>query len=216
MIVTGDFHGHLPPDVTPCDLLVLAGDCLPASAPSPQWHAFRDWLERQPAQTIVGIAGNHDFIAEDDPQMVRMLPWTYLQDEAVELRDIDTKAWKVWGSPRSNRFNDWAFMGDETHLKEVWDTIPDDVEIVVTHGPAHGFRDLVRSGHHVGSLTLRERLDHLPNLRLFACGHIHEGYGLDGVLRQMSDGEEEYLVIANGSYVDGHYRPGNAPLEVTL
>jgi hypothetical protein len=46
---------------------------------------FRAWLEEQPAQAIVAIAGNHDFVFEQQPQLVPALPWTYLA--GLQLRD---------------------------------------------------------------------------------------------------------------------------------
>lgn len=219
VVVTADFHGHLPPDgaVRECDLLILAGDVLPHQ--SSGMGEFADWLRRQPAKAIVGIAGNHDFIAEDEPNVVRALPWTYLQDETIDL-EIDGETVRVWGSPRSNRFNDWAFMADDDELAEVWKGIPDDVEILVTHGPAYGLLDVVnRSKQSVGSTSLRRRLEELTELKLFAFGHIHEGYGITAYPRLdevEGGGPIKWTAAVNGAYVDDRYRPGNEPIPIDL
>ena len=51
-------------------------------------------------------------------------------------------------SPWQPRFNDWAFNLDRgrKELAARWDAIPDDADIVVTHGPAYGFGDLTVDG----------------------------------------------------------------------
>lgn len=160
-----DLHGLDVPDVPACDLLIVAGDCLHDR------DAFGEWLQRQPAETIVGIAGNHDYLALSDPAGVRDLPWIYLEDEGVVVDGV-----KVWGSPWSVRFGSWAFMASEDQLAQMWALIPDDTEILVVHGPPHGVLDKAWRDH-VGSISLRTRLRGLLDLRLFVCGHIHESYG---------------------------------------
>lgn len=178
VVAISDLHGLDVPDVPPCDLLIVAGDCLGGAFSQGRLQQrrapidrFRSWLERQPAETIVGIAGNHDYIAEREPAVVRDLPWIYLQDEGCVVDGV-----KVWGSPWATRFGSWAFMLPEDQLAMKWALIPDDTEILVVHGPAHGVLDKAWRDH-VGSISLRERLRELPALRLFACGHIHESYG---------------------------------------
>lgn len=220
MVVTGDFHGNLPPDVPACDLLLIVGDVTPVWDHSPRGQAeylaeeFEPWLERQPAEQIVGVAGNHDFIAEANPGVMRDLPWIYLQDEAAVI-----DGHLIWGSPRSKLFGGWAFMDTDEDLAKVWATIPDDVEILIVHDPAFGLLDDVGRGHHVGSETLRERIGDLKALKLFACGHIHEGYGTKQLLRPNSSAapvEAEWITVANGAYVGGSYHPGNPPIEIEL
>src|SRR4051794_31800910 len=86
VVAASDLHGHLPA-VPPCDLLLLAGDLCPVSDHSTSTQAeflggpFRDWLETVPAKHVVGIAGNHDFIFERDPEQgPRGLGGAYLPD----------------------------------------------------------------------------------------------------------------------------------------
>lgn len=55
------------------------------------------------------------------------------------------------------------------------------VKILITHTPPYGTKlDIIRSGEHVGSISLRDFLEKHP-INLCVCGHIHESYGVDRV-----------------------------------
>lgn len=196
VVVTADLHGLLP-EIPPCDLLLVAGDLTGGGSKAQQLvylhEKLEPWIREAPANAVAAVAGNHDFLAESNPQIFRDLPWVYLQDEG---RTIDVwvtaeqrfQTVKIWGSPRSKQFGGWAFMQPDHELAAVWATIPDDVEILMVHDPAHGLQDRVWSGEEAGSFTLRQRIDELaagPHLQLFCCGHIHEAYGKTAIPRLM-------------------------------
>jgi Icc-related predicted phosphoesterase len=177
VVATSDWHGTLPPDVPRCDLLIVAGDVLHGwGTAHSKAQTVWGWLERQPAGRIVGVAGNHDFDAETNPDLFRAFPWTFLQDEQTVVDGV-----KVWGSPWTKQFGSWAFMLPDHDLAEKWTLIPDDTEILVVHGPAYGILDKVYSGERVGSHTLRDRIRDLKDLRLLVTGHIHEAHGQTAV-----------------------------------
>lgn len=201
--MTSDFHGELPRDVQPCDLLVVAGDVGFSHSGRIGWlmTEFWDWLLRQPAEVIVGVAGNLDWGAEDHPEAMRALPWVYLEDSAADVLGV-----KVWGSPRSKQFNDGSFMDDDDALTATWAEIPDDTEVLIVHGPAKGILDEAH-GKHVGSVSLANRIRELPDLKLLVTGHIHEAYGYCTVSEVM---------CVNASYMGAGYRPGNPPITVLL
>jgi predicted phosphodiesterase len=221
VVVTSDFHETLPPDVPRCDLLLLAGDCLPASSrPSvflapgelPYLARFRDWLERQPAESIVGVAGNHDWIAKTDPEIVRSLPWIYLENETAVVDGV-----RIFGSPLSMPFNNWAYMAPEHELAEVWASIPDDTEVLMVHGPAASILDATRSGTLTGSRTLRDRLKELRDLQLLVTGHIHEAYGTTEFAQPREGrGPIPWVRCVNASFMNEQYRPVNPPIEIEL
>ena len=62
----------------------------------------------------------------------------YLENNFVMLDDI-----KIWGSPISPSFGyGWAFNKDRGHeINKVWDSIPNDTDIVITHSPIYVYCD---------------------------------------------------------------------------
>src|SRR6186997_2995362 len=108
-----DLHGNLP-EVPPCDLLLIAGDICPVRDHGLRAQRqfldgpFRQWLDAAPARHVVGVAGNHDFVFEQEPERVPTdLRWTYLQDESTTIADL--AGLKVYGTPWQPVFFDWAF-----------------------------------------------------------------------------------------------------------
>jgi hypothetical protein len=153
--------------------------------------SFIPWLRSVPATDKVVIAGNHDFVLqpmvkgegrfgygygnEFYERTVERLATTchYLSDESATVQGL-----KFHGTPWVPRFMDWAFMAADPLLKEKYDLIPDDTDILVVHGPPYGFGDLSSYGDkNVGSVSLRRRMGEL-NLKLAFFGHIHNGRGI--------------------------------------
>jgi predicted phosphodiesterase len=207
IVAMSDMHGLLPETVPACDLLLLAGDLAPVKNHGISFQAdwldweFRYWLKRQPARKIVGIAGNHDFIFEQEPNRVpRGLQWTYLQDEGIEWEGL-----KIWGTPWQPWFCDWAFNGDPETLQRQWALIPDDTDILIVHGPPFGFGDGVpiKDGvlRNCGCPHLLERIQTIKPL-IIVFGHIHEGRGEWQLGRTR---------LANVTLVDAWYKPVYEP-----
>jgi Icc-related predicted phosphoesterase len=132
----------------------------------------------------------------------------YLHDEHVILGGI-----KFYGSPYQPEFFNWAFnlrRGPEIAAK--WEIIPDDTEVLITHGPPSMIGDQVNrdgtlSVENVGCRDLSRRIAKLPKLGAHICGHIHEGHGLrviDGV---------NYI---NASVLDDRYAIAYKTIELDL
>jgi len=221
IVVTSDLHGHLP-EIPECDLLLIAGDICPDWYHAPgltaqkNWQLnwlgshFHEWLATVPAKNIVGIAGNHDWAIQmrNPYDKISKLPWTYLQDETVEIDGL-----KIFGAPWSKFIGRWAFMLDPHELQKKWNLIPEDVDIIMVHGPAYGINDLLAYGFgpdaRAGCPNLYERIvqNKYPNLKLVATGHIHEAYGqvdLHGI---------KWI---NATHMTLEYKPENAPIEFEL
>jgi Icc-related predicted phosphoesterase len=198
-------HGQLPPvDLLPAaDCYLLAGDYCRDHRVR-EWYTvvFHRWLEKLSARgKVIGVAGNHDFVFQDDPWVPESLPWTYLCDSWC-----DVGGFMVWGSPWQPRFFDWAFNLDEPELAAKWDLIPPGTDILITHGPPYSVGDATRRGEMVGSLSLYKRLAEVrPLLHVF--GHIHEGYGRY---------EVKEATLVNASFCGENYDPVNQPIVVEL
>jgi Icc-related predicted phosphoesterase len=147
------------------------------------------------------IAGNHDFLFEDDPDEARKLipdNVIYLENEAIEIEGI-----KFWGSPINPWFHNWAFnrnRGDD--IKRYWDMIPRDTDIVITHTPAAYILDFTNNNYeHVGCTDLAYKLEEIEPIAHIS-GHIHEAYG-----KMYKHGTMFY----NASILNEYYIPKNSP-----
>jgi Icc-related predicted phosphoesterase len=205
VVCLADLHGYLP-EVPPCDVLFVAGDICPTGDERPEaqrtWlhSTFARWLADVPAATVVGVAGNHDFVGETDPSALRDLAWHYLQDETVRVDGLT-----VYGSPWTSRFQEWAFMLTEEELSRCWEGIPDGVDVLCVHSPPVGYGDWI-SGHHIGSPSLLEAIDaRAPKLCVF--GHVHQGYG------RWQRGATE---LVNAAHCDMEYLPAHPPVALEL
>lgn len=87
-------------------------------------------------------------------------------------------------------------------IKPHWDMIPENTDVLITHGPPHGILDqTVRGKLHVGCQELLEAVYRIkPKLHLF--GHIHEARGKI---------EYDGITFMNASSVDLRYK--NYPQE---
>ena len=207
VVAMSDLHGVLPPPkiIPKCDLILIGGDICASHVVLDQsiWLnlEFKPWLEKLPADKIIGIAGNHDFIWEKAPHFVPKLPWTYLQDNSCEFKE-----WKIYGSPWQLRFYDWAFNLDEPELERKWQFIPENTDILLLHGPPKGYGDHVKRDENVGSPSLIKRIQEVKP-KLVVYGHIHAGFGVY---------ECSGTTLANVSIVNEQYRWTNLPTEFLL
>ena len=183
------------------DVLVHAGDFTDRGSVK-EARSFLDWYACQPFQHKVLIAGNHDFLAENYPRAFRsMIPDNviYLENSVVEIGGL-----KIWGSPVTPWFFDWAFnLKRGAPIRAHWADIPDDTDVVITHGPPYGVLDeVVRNPRPVGCRDLLQRIEAVqPKLHVF--GHIHEGYGQ--LLR-------DNTLYVNAAVLDVRYVQRNAPI----
>jgi len=64
-------------------------------------------------------------------------------------------------------------------LKAKWDAIPENTDILITHGPAQTYLDTAGAPYHtplLGCELLKERIE-LIKPKIHVCGHIHGGHG---------------------------------------
>ena len=179
IVFISDTHG-LHDDIVslpPGDVLVHCGDSTMRGNLS-ELHHFNQWLGVLPYKHKIVIAGNHDwcFYSRNDESRKLLTNAIYLQDESVTIDRI-----KFYGSPWQPEFFDWAFnlprAGNE--LKEKWDQIPDDTDVLITHGPPFNILDQVTHGNeHVGCTLLLDRVLKVQP-KIHAFGHIHENGGQD-------------------------------------
>lgn len=203
-----DLHGFYP-KLEGGDLLIVAGD-LTARDEIRQYVHFTDWLSIQPYKLKIVIGGNHDghtdfFYPPKHKDMI------YLQDSGTEFEGL-----KIWGSPWTPPFCNWHFMLPPEEIKEKWDLIPGDTDILITHGPPYGVLDKVDISSkgdkfkHAGCKELMKQVvGGRLSLKLHVFGHVHEGYG-------MVKFEKDNTIFVNASHVNQDYKPVNKPIRIEL
>lgn len=171
------YHGLLdiPKDI---DIAIFSGDCSNPREPSINEQEVRNfitWYHKLDIKHKIFVSGNHDtsiekgYITKDNFDQAGII---YLENDSIEIDGV-----KIWGSPITPNFGmGWAFNKSRETINRVWDTIPEDSDIVVTHGPPKGILDLSYNRNneleYCGCSALRKRILKLePKLSLF--GHIH-------------------------------------------
>ena len=158
------------------DVLIHCGD-FTNRGELPSVLSFAQYMQKQDFKYKIVIAGNHDFCFEDERKAQAEKCFEdhdiiYLNDSGVDINGI-----KIWGSPVQPAFFDWAFnrkRGEE--LRAHWALIPEDTDILLTHGPAYGILDHCPNGR-VGCEDLLVTINKIKP-KVHAFGHIHEGYGV--------------------------------------
>jgi Icc-related predicted phosphoesterase len=172
IVATSDTHStHHKIDVPNGDIFIHAGD-LTHTGTMGELEEARDWIYGLPHPHKVIISGNHDFAFQKNNQ-ARMLFWNchYLQDSGCEIEGL-----KIYGSPWQPWFYSWAFnLPRGPVIDAYWQKIPENLDILITHGPPKWKGDLCPNGN-VGCADLLTRVyQKKPKYHIF--GHIHEGYG---------------------------------------
>lgn len=165
--------------IEPCDILIHAGD-FTYHGENKECLKFLDWYSTMPAKHKVLICGNHEVVISQ--QIYLLEEWCKERDiHLLQNSDVTLEGLKIWGSPYSVRFGNWAYGLPEDELATIYQNIPKDIDVLVTHGPAWGCLDTVLRGERVGSTALKDVLDEgtLSKLRLHVVGHIHESRGIN-------------------------------------
>jgi Icc-related predicted phosphoesterase len=192
------------------DMLIHAGDFSNIKSPSFNHNEVIDflmWLQQQPVKYKVIIAGNHDtsiesrLITKKDFKDKGII---YLEHESIEIEGI-----KIFGSPYTPEFHNWAFNRARNKLGQIWELIPDDTDILITHGPPKGILDSAERNNnnheHAGcSALLKKVLKIQPKYMI--SGHIHDnGDNLNNGTFKLN---EYRTIFANVSCVrDGNNLP---------
>ena len=169
---------------TDVDMIIHAGDFAHEKNPifnSVEATDFLVWYDDLPIKHKILIAGNHDTAVEssliDKKTIKEFYPTiTYLQHEYIIIEGI-----KIFGSPYTPEFKNWAFNVKREKLHKYWKVIDNDTDIVITHGPPMGILDSAgREGkfvEQVGCRSLMKRiLEVKPKYHIF--GHIHSERGI--------------------------------------
>jgi hypothetical protein len=184
----------------------------------PDGHLFRNWRIKRKMSPYTLLA------------QMKYMGLTYLQDGSVTFDGI-----KFYGSPWQPWFYDWAFnfpanvegiryqmviQHDREAARKKWAEIPEDTNVLITHGPPWGILDKAfqdSGDDRCGCPELRQRLGDLDLLRAHVFGHIHEqaGQKIEYVAGNL-EGTEIPVHFVNAAICNRNYEPINAPIVVDI
>lgn len=209
------------------DILIHAGD-FTYRGRKDEIKDFLDWFLDLPHKHKVFIAGNHDVTLDPYIRGIKQRffegngnsHWIYsdffdrirksknvhyLEDSGVTIEGLN-----FWGSAATPTFGyGWGFNYDRgPSIDGIWKKIPENTDILITHGPPFGILDAVKYGSTVGvgCSNLSGRISE-RDIKAHFFGHIHESYG------HALDNGTHYF---NCCSLDEDYYPSNMPwvLEV--
>jgi len=204
-----DTHNkHKAIEIPNTDIIIHAGD-FSGHGHSKEIKNFLNWFSSLPQKYKIYIAGNHDLKYEDKEFKNKIIEQykdlIYLEDSSVIVEGI-----KIYGFPWTPEFCNWGFNlpRDGKELNDVVKKIPDDTDILITHGPPHNILDHTDCFHpqypqDTGCKFLRQRIEEL-NIKYHIFGHIHEQYGVNQYALK--------TICINASICNLSYIPINKPI----
>lgn len=164
------------PDV---DMVIHCGDCSSSfllEDNEKEVYDFLDWYASLNIKYKLMTFGNHDRSVSHgliDLDRYKKQDITFLIHEEVIIEGI-----KFFGSPYTPSYGkSWAYMIQRNRMQMVWKSLPDDTDVLITHGPPKGFLDITKeldgSLIQVGCKALTNRVSEIkPMIHCF--GHIHD------------------------------------------
>lgn len=199
-VCISDCHGrHRQLVIPPGDFLLHAGDFTSHDS-VPQNIDFLKWLEEQPHQHKVFCAGNHNFLAQRNPDLFRSLvkahaPSCHFLDDS----EVDLEGFKIYGQAWTPFFLNWAYNAYRgSDIQYYRAKIALDASVLITHGPPDGVLDLVEDGTHQGCADLTDTINEMHLLKLNVFGHLH----LQGCTQTKIDD----ITFVNAAVVGEDYR----------
>ena len=212
-------------DVSPCDVLCITGDWSPLKIQRDVQGCY-DWIKSSFISTLAGlldkgvrnivlIAGNHDFVSEDEDFeeiFAKELSTRGLSDHIHYLcnSSVTIDGVRFYGCPCSD-IRGWAWWShnDKEHY-----TPPMDTDIMLVHqAPDIGTvgTSITSNGHvhNFGSSILLDAIRY-KTPKLLLCGHIHSGSHQPARF----DGVFSSCIIVNGSILDEDYNVAYPPQAI--
>jgi predicted phosphodiesterase len=148
VVIIADTHFALMKkiiDIPDGDMLIHCGDLDVYN--KDHFVIFRKWMKSLPHKYKVIIPGNHDvFWKGHQNGVINYKDFYLLLHDKVEIEGV-----KIFGSPYTLKFQNWTFMYDKEHSHKIWSDVPNDIDILVSHGPPYRILDEVTSGPTAGS-----------------------------------------------------------------
>lgn len=180
IVTLSDTHNAVPANIPAGDVLVHCGD-FTNHGREHEVVAFLEWFAAQPHKHKLVVPGNHE-VGFDTPAGFIKAKALFAEANVEllidEARVIDGV--KFYGTPYCNGDRavmwKWAFYVEHDQARaDMWQNIPDDTDVLLTHAPPRGILDKYMN-QHLGCPELAKRVSVVkPILHVF--GHIHSAHG---------------------------------------
>jgi hypothetical protein len=186
--------------IPPCEVLAHCGDWSFFGKSEQAMDRFCGWFAEQPARYRVITCGNHEYPVEADP-----LKWrrrlsdanaTLLLNEGITIEGIN-----LWASPITPLSGGAFGLSSEAERERVFNTIPGDTDILISHIPPLGILD---GG--AGCPALRRAVIRVKP-RLHCFGHVHSAYGTMPT---------KSVLFINASILDEEGAPSRKPILLDM
>jgi Icc-related predicted phosphoesterase len=161
------------------DVLIHSGD-ITDNGTEEEMNNFINWFIAQNVKHKIFIPGNHDKCLENSSTYFDQIDKLCKQNNIHILinQSVEIDGIKFYGTPYSfhNHYKWWAYGKHLRSMNEIWDKIPTDTQILVTHVPPYKIMDISWDDH-LGDEILAEKIHYLPRLKAHIFGHVHHSSG---------------------------------------
>lgn len=201
------------------DVIVHAGDASNSKARpinNNELNTFLKWYNDLNIPVKIFVPGNHDVSMETLSIDKSLYPSVnFLIHDRLEINGV-----VFFGSPYTPTFGTgWAFNKSRSKINRAWESISDDVDVLITHGPPLGILDKTFSGVNCidyknlntymlscGDSALLKKIMK-SNIKYHIFGHIHDENNIfnNGILKIKDK------TFINASIVDIRHKVVNEP-----
>lgn len=183
ILAISDIHGNFQPIIKflkedQVDLIILAGDITHFGPPELAEEILNELSSFE--TPVLAIPGNCD--PESIHSKIESSKAVNIHGKNITVKNIGICG---FGGSNPTPFNtplEFEEIQIYDEAKRALNQIKNqNITILVTHAPPYGTKtDLLPSGEHVGSKSLRKIIEELqPTINI--CGHIHEAVGMDKI-----------------------------------
>lgn len=166
---------RIPPEV---DAVIHCGDESESGNAwlnEPEARAFFEWYSALNIPMKIFVPGNHSTAVEEG--LIRSTDYPSVR--FLIHAQMEWNGLKIFGTPYTPMFFNWAYMKPREDLDAVWQSIPENIDILITHGPPKGIFDVTKDMDtgkpiHVGSKSLMRHVEKRIQPKIHAFGHLHD------------------------------------------